>query len=410
MDKKNLYIYYNYNALGGIESMIIRMAIFCKKMNIGFSFIGSLADNESSIQFINDLKRQGANTIILRRKKNTNFGEIIRKLYIQNNSTIITFNYFEYFQILRFIKKNNISVNLWMYIVHPSIHTISKIVFLKPLYKFILLRLYKNNAIFFMDEDCIKINEEYYNVSLKKSYNNIIRIPIDFGNDYKEKKIFDGKKMKLISVSRLDFPFKGYQIGLLKEFEQLNLEYPETSLIIVGYGSGYTKLLEEFNKLSSKVKNNITIIKGISYDKLYGLLIENDIYIGMGTTILDAIKCGLPALTVYAYTYDAFSTGYFCDHPQNIGGIEKGITYPKINIYSLLNELVHMSSKQYSILVKKCFIEAKKIYDYKLILSNILNIVNDQKYKKLDIFVFNIFCFIQISIQKYINLKKLFRK
>lgn len=173
-----------------------------------------------------------------------------------------------------------------------------------------------NKNVWFMDDESRNYNEKVYNLSFK---NPIIPIGMDLkDNVYVEEK--NEKKCRILTVARLDFPIKGYVTGLIKDFEMLHKEYPDTTLTIVGDGPGRVKLENIISRLDDDTRNSVELAGSVDYRELGKYYDNCDLYLGQGTTLLEASLRGKIAIVQLAYQYTTISSGFFHNRPMFIGG------------------------------------------------------------------------------------------
>lgn len=237
---------------------------------------------------------------------------------------IITFlpsDYFRYFNLFS-------GYSVLLYTVHYKALEIStKNKFIKKLYKFYLKPILKkailHNRIVCMDEQTVNYTNDYYDWK-KKLKPRIVRIPIDIVQQ--DEKIIDSRYYKknrnILTIARAEFPFKGYLIGLIKEFVLLFNEYHNLTLTIISYGSDIEILKNELKGIPRDIRNNIELLGKTDYSKLDDYFNNCYLYIGMGTTVLDASQRYIPSITVKAYTYELVSGNYFFNNNSEVAYTE----------------------------------------------------------------------------------------
>lgn len=193
-------------------------------------------------------------------------------------------------------------------------------------YKKIVIKMLNNESVIFMDDFILSFTEEYYNLECNNKDNLIINLPMvvskfDFNsvdNKYKLN-IFN-----LLTISRAEFPFKGYLIGLIKEFNKLCEIYNDIELTIITFGQDVERINKEINDLPTEVKEKIHVCGQTSYDKLSNYFNRSHLFVGMGSTILDAANHSTPSLIVSQYTYDCYTSGFFHMQPKLLIAKENG--------------------------------------------------------------------------------------
>lgn len=365
-----IFVYSNF-ILGGAETLILRMSEWLIKRGDKVVLVCHSMD-----ETIKKDKRIGRIECILTKKKDKK-RKILKILQKNNNikdKMIINFFVKDYLLIERLNKKNDFQ-NIF-YVVHPN-NTLSyckKGLLLSKIKKYIyknqIKKMYDKNCIYFMDEDCIKIAEKYYKMSLSKSYSNIIRIPIQVDKfDNKTRK----KSFNILTIARFDFPFKGYLLGLIDDFIYLKEIYPQATLTIIGDGKDRDKIEKKLERLNKKITKDIMIIGAVPYLSLNSYFKKASIYVGMGTTVLDAVNRGVPAITVYSYSYEAKTLGFFYEHPNVLAGFTEGGSYPKIAVVELLERVFDLNIEDYDRLVEKNYQALKNTYDIEIVLPKFFN-------------------------------------
>lgn len=283
---------------------------------------------------------------------------------ISRNSEKVNFTVFTWFDYVRIssLKNRNIAV-LW-YAIHENalrnvgISNNSRLLssIRRRIFRNIIRNLIDKQNIVVMDEITLRNANDYYGFSDLKP--KIIRIPIDTEpNDFDLNASLDRLKKKrknLLGIARSEFPFKGYLIGMIKLIREDALP-DDYCLTIVSYGEQYEILRNEFDKCSEEEKKRITIIGKTSYKDLKALFDDAYVYLGMGTTILDASKYGVISIPVIPYEDEVKGDHFFCDDYTSLIA-EDG---DKDTFIDLLKELDDKTEEQ----KKAMILKAKEIID-----------------------------------------------
>jgi glycosyltransferase involved in cell wall biosynthesis len=417
-------IMFKFRSIGGIESMILRLADYLKKQGHRVLYASDEIngiDNLEINDYMDALLDLKSDIIDYRELIEAyNNSSKIRSILFNSNSdiTILVFNYYEYFiaQDIKIKSPNPNRVNIVFYVVHPISHTCIDLVTsakkkiikktLHNLYKDMLIDLYMNDIIYFMDEECIEFNERHFNISLDKAYNNILRLPMNINEiTFNNKEIYNQNEFNILTIARLDFPFKGYVLGLVNDFAKLKQKYKDISLTIIGDGSGMTELLTEINKQDSQIQKDIHVLGRIEYRNLSIYFNKAKLFIGMGTTILDACNNGVPAITVHSYTKLNKALGFFYEHPEKLGNISDNTTI--INAIELIEKAINMNENEYLSLCIKSFEAFKRIYDIETFTNKIFNVRNSDNLESIKNYKIQ---FIKISKEFVYKSRKLIRK
>lgn len=60
-----------------------------------------------------------------------------------------------------------------------------------------------------------------------------------------------------------------------------------------------------------KAQKMIELLGPIDYIELDKYILKSDLYVGIGTTVLEAIKNGIPAIPVRDFSYECLTSGFF---------------------------------------------------------------------------------------------------
>ena len=114
----------------------------------------------------------------------------------------------------------------------------------------------------------------------------------------KKSRIMKKLLKKVLTAGRAIFPFKGYFMGLIKDFDKLCSEFPDIYLEIVSDGPDIDKIKSFIDSLDESVKKRILLTSWIPYDELNNKILECKLFIGMGTTVIDSSLKYKPSIAV----------------------------------------------------------------------------------------------------------------
>lgn len=199
-----------------------------------------------------------------------------------------------------------------------------------------------NRHVYFVDDEMRSYNEKKSGV---KFSNQIIPIGLNLDNI---PGICENKndKYRILTVSRLDFPMKGYVAGLIKDFEILHKEYPDTTLTIVGDGPGKVKIENIISGLDEDTRNSIELAGSVDYSELGKYYDNCDLYLGQGTTLLEASLRGKIAIVQLAYQYTTISSGFFHNRPMFIGAELNNYSGKRYTALELMREAVNYTQEE----------------------------------------------------------------
>lgn len=208
--------------------------------------------------------------------------------------------------------------------------------------KFFRNKIIKNNLSF------IFFNEYSKKVFFEKNGNpevhySMFPLGIDLPKWDPAKKIsFDNKKLNIVSVGRL-VEFKSYNIYFLDSVKKLVNQGIDLQYTIYGSGPLKTKIQEKIHKLSLE---NYVFLKGnIEYRKLDDYLSQYNLFLGSGTSLLQAAANGLICITAIENEKSENSYGFFSDI-EGLDYHEQGLEKEKINFPDLLYKFNQMTVEE----------------------------------------------------------------
>ncbi len=209
-------------------------------------------------------------------------------------------------------------------------------------YRKIIMNMHSSGINIYMDEESVELPEKYYRIKLKKPI--IQRLPynchkIDTSN------VDDNRipNFTILSIFRADLYIKGYVIGLLGGFPEFLKSHPNAYLELVTFGEDITKIEKIISQFNDRTKEHITLHGKMDYEDLDEVWKKASVYVGMGTTILDAADKGIIALPVAPYTELFCCEGLFSDNPMKITSAKE----PYISGYSIIKKIYEMDKVHY---------------------------------------------------------------
>lgn len=315
------WFYYKDLGIGGAETLVYRLANYFSQT------VGAVIVSET----VEDFYEQNANEN-LKLMKYKRAGALSMLLQAKTEDVVMTF-YLRDFLRLKFISVIcGRKAKVVMYILHPMILDVQSIdrfpyvkKFIKKIIRMILIRDYKNHKILFMDECSIRyIGDAYYckNILAEKA---VFRLPYEIKEVEKEliKNKTESRKDKfnILAIARATFPFKGYLLGLVERFRDITEKYRNVSLTIISYGPDFRRLEDIIYQ--SPVSDHIDLIGKVPYNELDDYYKKAHVYIGMGSTLIEAAQFGAVPLIAKSYEERLKIKNYFfCERPEIIGGLD----------------------------------------------------------------------------------------
>lgn len=323
MMKKIMVIFNDtLNAYGGSHTLILRM---CKWLRLNGVETCVFCTKVSNTEMTNSLKELG---VLIENVGNYSLYKVKKtvKKYISKKREIKVINFtLDKWLDLEVVKKiYRYEIENIIYDIHPETFHKGKAAnfnFIKKYVKRVVCKLVKkiseNNAIVAMEELNILSTRDFLNLDASQYCPEIIRLPMvcNRKRNFDEiiEKGFDSNV--IMSAARADFPFKGYLIGLIDDFVCLKKRYPSLKLLYVVAGPSLSVLMDKVKTLPNSISKDISINNWLPYQKLLDEIQNCKIFVGMGTSVLDAALQYKPVLTAAYNTYENKTSGFFSDNP-----------------------------------------------------------------------------------------------
>lgn len=293
-----LYFVYKKIITGGCELLIERLSRELKNRSIPVSIICQSIDQNMQSRYSNV-------GIQLLKVNSWNRKNVISRLDSEE-AYFITFAWNDF--LICNIKRKHI--HTVFYAVHYQAYEMgrNKSIFIKKILERIvkkgIVTLNNNRQLICMDEQTLEYTNTFYRYNTVEMP--ILRLAIDTVPEVKRKN--DTSKINILTIARAEFPFKGYILGLLDWFASSDASI---RLTIVSYGSDEKKIADKINSFDEIVKKRITLVGKTDYSQLEKYYQTADLYVGMGTTVLDASMRGIVTIPVQAYTLGLFTDKFF---------------------------------------------------------------------------------------------------
>jgi glycosyltransferase involved in cell wall biosynthesis len=214
----------------------------------------------------------------------------------------------------------------------------------------------KRNLIFFY-EKIIKIHEEY----AKQSFKGVNTFPIGV---VEERTIESGQKqhqsgsLTIGSVGRLAH-FKSYNLWMLDVIKDLIRRNIDVRYLVYGYGPLEHEMRRRIQELG--IQRHVELRGLLEYADFNRIAGGFDIFVGSGTSVIEAANLGVPALVGIEYitkplTYDYFA--YLRGHSYNEDGL-----FEKYSIVDQIMKYLSMNESERDLL---CQAHIKKAQEYSM--------------------------------------------
>ena len=210
-------------------------------------------------------------------------------------------------------------------------------------------KLANNNQIrFFTEMHQITMSNKYeivFGDFLDFKVPNVKDAPIQF-EEHRIRCLYKSELFHIISASRIEFPHKGYLLGLIREFALLNNEYPHLRLTIVGNGCDEKLVHFEIEKLSPGIQQNIRFLDMVPSEKLKELYKSAHLNISAAGCCILGASLGTLSTPVRHFCYDCEVYGFFPECYSKITSEEKGMP-----VREFIKNVLNLTEDDY---VKKC--------------------------------------------------------
>lgn len=339
--KNILFIYDKFNT-GGIETLILRMSEWLIKNNFNVTIIMKRGGEIT--------KQLNKNIKMIELNKSYSYlyfpllpQIILSKYHLNKIDYIMSFHPKSNWIASNIIKSLNLKCKYISGIYHPKayysdgMHLSEKIVFK------LLLKKNDTHSLLFMNEDSKKLHEKNLQISFKES--SIWPLPVS-------KKMFQNiqkntKKYLIVSIGRLA-PFKTYNLYMIDIVKRLIDEGYDVTYEIYGTGILHNEIIKKINK--HNLKKRIKLKGLLKYSKFKMALQDAYLFVGMGTSAIEASFCKVPTIVSIESNTQAKTYGYIHELPYyNVG--EENDELKEKDIFALIKATLDLSEDEY---IKLC--------------------------------------------------------
>ncbi len=334
--------------MGGTESYYIRMFEWAKERGYKLFFFLPKG-KEVHEKWFSSIKRLQISIVHYKKlgKRIIEYGELKKYLDdLSKQSMCITDSFDTFAAANNIFQCKSDKINILFYILHPFSTKLGK---LNQLWARPILKGIKDSHLVFMDEetkDCV--SKCYPEINFSNS--EIIRLGMEIPpyNPEQRMKIYKEEIFTILTIARFDFPFKGYIAGLIDSYVNLRKRFNNITLTIVGDGAGKTELEQKINHISdASIISDIHMLGYLPYNEIQKYIEQASLFIGMGTTILDSAKYGVPGIVATAYQMEDYAAGFFHMDYTCIGRLIDEEGAKKYRFEELIEQIYAMSEEDY---------------------------------------------------------------
>ncbi len=186
-----------------------------------------------------------------------------------------------------------------------------------------------DNGLIFMNEQCRRLHEEFYGREIAQSI--VLPLPVVASRPLSERHYVPGK---IVSVGRL-VNFKNHHESLILELIPLVKAGATLQYWIYGYGPNQAAL-EQF--IESSGAASFCFFKGkFPYSEFENIMRDAWIFVGMGTSAIEAASLGIPTLIPVESRADAVTYGFF---GVDYSGLEVGEAVPGMSEKKITDQII----------------------------------------------------------------------
>ena len=364
-------------AYGGGQTLILRMCIWLTEN--GYKTI-IFCNATSNTEIVDKLKNIHTTIECFDLHNPKTMCERIQYYMGQDEIRIISLSWNYYLDVEVAKKLYNLKFNNFLYVIHHA--TFRKgsgfhFKFLKQYsikkYSRIFEKMNQNNAILMMDEVYLEEGERYLGVHLDPKPT-IIRLPVQCEEiDNYSSIIKNGFDSKIImTASRAEFPFKAYMFGLIDDFVKLKKKYSELKLEIVSDGNEIENLINKMKTVPNNIRKDLIYHRWLDYETLKKEIEKCYVYIGTGTSVVDAALRYKPSIPVVYGIYEDYAECLLSEKPEAIFP-PLDCTNPARNV---LDRVLSFNEEQYTQECERSYSFSKLVYDLKNVMPLMLSCEN----------------------------------
>ena len=357
---------------GGSQSLMLRMSKWLKSKQIDVCII---CDSATNIEVVSELKKNNVRIEVCRPDDFKFIGHVLKEY---KERIVINFGFVRYLNIECIKKKYKLRFDNIIYDIIPATFLVGTGFknnllrkHIKRKYLKTLLRMVDNNSVISQEETNNRSVCSHFGIDEKKYNPKLLRIPMDCKRlENCESIIKEGYKSKIImTAARADFPFKGYMIGLIDEFKKIKEKDDGLILQIFSAGGDIEELKDKIRSVPDIIRKDIVLNGWITYSDLYNELKKCKIYIGLGSSLMDACLNYKPTIVVSYDTRKCVTAGTFDENPFCIG--TKGEDYFPAG--EIIEKIIQLDYEKYKNLCFNSFEAVNKNYNIDSIMTDLLN-------------------------------------
>lgn len=156
------------------------------------------------------------------------------------------------------------------------------------------------------------------------------------------------ESFNIFTVSRFDFPHKGYMLGLIQSFGKLRETHKNIKLYIIGHGQHQSQVIEEINKLSQDSKDNIVLLGQVDKSEIGKYMANAHLNISVAGGVGSGAIYGVPSIPARNFCYEGCEVYGLL--PQSY--MKTTATEPGEDVIPYIEYFLSLSDEDY---IKECY-------------------------------------------------------
>lgn len=355
MISDKVFIFFHWTLkVGGIENAMVNIIRELLKNDVDIKWISRdkrfLVDSIYESSMINRIDKISWRSILRNINKNP------LHIYRNQQIVIVVFCLYDYICISEITDRyRKFNIKVFYMVPHHNNKTIyvDKYFFILRNYvKKVIGNFYRDldmaGALIFFSIMQIRAIERYYHLNIsnkeKKIYDTRFYKPALNEESIKQKAKTRKEEFNIVTISRFEFPHKGYIIGLINNFAKIRQRYDFLKLLIIGYGDDKNTILEQINRIDDiNIRKDILIIGKKSPEEIRMMSSYIHLNIGLSGSLTLGALCGILSIPVRQYNYDCEAYGFL-----NSTNYERVISQIKgEDIMKYIEQAINMPDDQY---------------------------------------------------------------
>ena len=187
-------------------------------------------------------------------------------------------------------------------------------------------------------------------------------------NTERVKKVYNQLPFNILCVSRMEFPHKGFVLGLIDDFEKLCKKYDFMKMTIIGDGRDMGRLKKKISGLDETVKKKIQVVGSVSPAQLGDYYDQANVLISVAGCFTLGARRGVLSIPARHYTECCEVYGYLPESKSYTLSTAKGKS-----VISYIEDIAKMTYEDYFKHCQACYETFSYLNDRSLDFDSLTN-------------------------------------